>query len=214
MSRWATNHEVAGSNPAGQVLETKLWSLPGLPFDLGEGRGMPVSRETRGRRFFHRISSDQNHKVAHPHRKWYRGWHQRFASKFARRDRPSLRQKRVTPHTLRHTTAMELLQAGVDRAMIALWLGHESVETTQIYLHANRRIKSAPLLVLSGPGCAVAASAALAMSSQPKDNLQGFGYIHCETIASLWLVEKRFYALPILPEPNSSRRNFLSNMQG
>ena len=46
---------------------------------------------------------------------------------------PSLQQKRVTPHVLRHTTAMQLLQAGVDRAVIALWLGHESVGTTQIY---------------------------------------------------------------------------------
>jgi site-specific recombinase XerD len=47
---------------------------------------------------------------------------------------PSLAKKRVTPHVLRHTVAMELLQAGVDRALIAIWLGHESVETTQIYL--------------------------------------------------------------------------------
>jgi site-specific recombinase XerD len=54
---------------------------------------------------------------------------------------PSLQQKRVTPHVLRHTTAMELLQAGVDRAVIALWLGHESVETTQIYLEANLAMK-------------------------------------------------------------------------
>jgi site-specific recombinase XerD len=54
---------------------------------------------------------------------------------------PSLAQKRVTPHTLRHTMAMELLQAGVDRALIALWLGHESVETTQVYLHANLALK-------------------------------------------------------------------------
>ncbi len=50
---------------------------------------------------------------------------------------PSLKGKRVTPHLLRHSCAMELLQAGVDRAMIALWLGHESVETTQMYFHAN-----------------------------------------------------------------------------
>ncbi len=50
---------------------------------------------------------------------------------------PSLARKRVTPHCLRHSCAMELLQAGIDRAMIALWLGHESVETTQIYLHTN-----------------------------------------------------------------------------
>lgn len=54
---------------------------------------------------------------------------------------PSLATTRVTPHVLRHTTAMELLQAGADRAVIALWLGHESVETTQIYLDANLAIK-------------------------------------------------------------------------
>jgi site-specific recombinase XerD len=54
---------------------------------------------------------------------------------------PSLVKKRVTPHVLRHTAAMELLQAGVDRSMIALWLGHESVETTQIYLDANLALK-------------------------------------------------------------------------
>jgi site-specific recombinase XerD len=54
---------------------------------------------------------------------------------------PSLSQKRVSPHVLRHTAAMELLQAGVDRALIALWLGHESVETTQIYLDADLALK-------------------------------------------------------------------------
>lgn len=54
---------------------------------------------------------------------------------------PSLADKRVSPHVLRHTTAMELLQAGVDRTLIALWLGHESVETTQIYLDADLAIK-------------------------------------------------------------------------
>jgi integrase/recombinase XerD len=59
----------------------------------------------------------------------------------ARRKCPSLVKKRVTPHVLRHTAAMELLQAGVDRSMIALWLGHESVETTQIYLNANLALK-------------------------------------------------------------------------
>lgn len=54
---------------------------------------------------------------------------------------PSLRKKRVTPHTLRHYSAMELLQSGVDRAVIALWLGHESVETTSVYLHADLQLK-------------------------------------------------------------------------
>lgn len=50
---------------------------------------------------------------------------------------PSLTQKRVSPHVLRHTAAMQLLEAGVDTTMIALWLGHESVETTQIYLESS-----------------------------------------------------------------------------
>lgn len=58
---------------------------------------------------------------------------------------PTLRKKRVSPHVLRHTTAMELLQAGVDRSVIALWLGHESVETTQIYLDANLALKEEAL---------------------------------------------------------------------
>ena len=54
---------------------------------------------------------------------------------------PSLKKKRVTPHVLRHTAAMDLLQNGVDRAVIALWLGHESVETTYVYLHADLKLK-------------------------------------------------------------------------
>lgn len=58
---------------------------------------------------------------------------------------PSLNKKRVSPHVLRHTAAMELLQAGVDRSVIALWLGHESVETTQIYLDANLALKEQAL---------------------------------------------------------------------
>lgn len=53
----------------------------------------------------------------------------------------SLKNKRVSPHVLRHTTAMDLLQAGVDCSVIALWLGHESVETTQVYLDANLALK-------------------------------------------------------------------------
>jgi integrase/recombinase XerD len=54
---------------------------------------------------------------------------------------PSLAAKTVTPHTLRHTAAMRLLHAGVDITTIALWLGHESIETTSIYLHADMTIK-------------------------------------------------------------------------
>lgn len=58
---------------------------------------------------------------------------------------PSLANKRVTPHVLRHTTAMDLLHHGVDCTVIALWLGHESVETTQAYLHADLALKERAL---------------------------------------------------------------------
>lgn len=58
---------------------------------------------------------------------------------------PSLACKQITPHTLRHTAAMQLLQRGVDRTVIALWLGHESIETTQIYLHADLALKEKAL---------------------------------------------------------------------
>ena len=58
---------------------------------------------------------------------------------------PSLLSRRVSPHVLRHTAAMELLQAGVDTTVIALWLGHESVETTHIYLEADLAMKEKAL---------------------------------------------------------------------
>jgi integrase/recombinase XerD len=63
----------------------------------------------------------------------------------AARNCPSLADKKPTPHTLRHSTAMALLHAGVDISVIALWLGHESTETTQIYLHADMTIKERAL---------------------------------------------------------------------
>jgi site-specific recombinase XerD len=58
---------------------------------------------------------------------------------------PSLKHKRVTVHVLRHTVAMDLLQEGIDRAVIALWLGHESVETTQMYVEATLAMKEKAL---------------------------------------------------------------------
>ena len=64
---------------------------------------------------------------------------------------PSLEAKRVSPHVLRHSTAMELLRAGVDAAVIALWLGHESVETTAVYLHADLRLKERALARMAPP---------------------------------------------------------------
>ena len=69
---------------------------------------------------------------------------------------PSLKGKKVSPHVLRHTAAMRLLAAGIDTTVIALWLGHESVATTQVYIHADLAIKekalarTAPLDVRTG----------------------------------------------------------------
>ena len=63
----------------------------------------------------------------------------------ARRNCPSLTRKRVTPHVLRHTLAMDLLHHGADQTVIALWLGHESPETTSIYLHADMQLKERAL---------------------------------------------------------------------
>ncbi len=58
---------------------------------------------------------------------------------------PSLKNKRITPHVLRHTAAMDLLQHGVDRTVIALWLGHENIDTVDVYVHANLQIKEQAL---------------------------------------------------------------------
>jgi integrase/recombinase XerD len=63
----------------------------------------------------------------------------------AARHCPTLHGKAITPHTLRHTAAMRLLHAGVDTSVIALWLGHETVATTQIYIHADLKLKEKAL---------------------------------------------------------------------
>jgi len=64
---------------------------------------------------------------------------------------PSLRRSKISPHTLRHTTAMHLLQAGVDITVIALWLGHESPATTHRYIEADRAMKRRTLAKLEEP---------------------------------------------------------------
>ncbi len=64
---------------------------------------------------------------------------------------PTLRDKKVTLHVLRHTAAMRLLHAGVDTSVIALWLGHESIDTTQIYLHADLALKERALARTTPP---------------------------------------------------------------
>ena len=68
-------------------------------------------------------------------------------ARHARQPRPARRctRRTITPHTLRHTAAMQLLHAGVDTTVIALWLGHERVDTTQIYLHADLALKERAL---------------------------------------------------------------------
>lgn len=64
---------------------------------------------------------------------------------------PTLADKQITPHVLRHTCAMQLLQAGIDVAVIALWLGHENIRTTQIYLHADLHLKEQALARTTPP---------------------------------------------------------------
>ena len=64
---------------------------------------------------------------------------------------PSLQTKRVSPHTLRHTTAMHLLQRGTDITVIAMWLGHESIETTHLYITTNMELKEQALEKLQPP---------------------------------------------------------------
>jgi len=63
----------------------------------------------------------------------------------AKRKCPTLKKKNVTPHVLRHSTAMDMLQHGVDRTVIALWLGHEKLETIQVYIHADMKLKEEAL---------------------------------------------------------------------
>jgi site-specific recombinase XerD len=73
------------------------------------------------------------------------------AVKQATRQCPSLKGRRLSPHVLRHTTAMHLLQSGVDITVIALWLGHESPATTHLYVEANLAMKERALSMLQEP---------------------------------------------------------------
>ena len=110
------------------VLRDWLDERAGLPSDplFPTTRGTPLSRDAVDRRLA------------------------KHAATAARTCR-SLHDKTVTPHVLRHTAAMRLLHAGVDSAVIALWLGHERVETTHIYLHADLAIKKRPLARTTPP---------------------------------------------------------------
>jgi integrase/recombinase XerD len=85
----------------------------------------------------------------------------------AARTSPTLQAKNITPHTLRHTAAMNLLHAGVDITVIALWLGHESPATTRIYLHADMALKEQAIARTTPPGTP-------AGRYQPPDQLLAF----------------------------------------
>lgn len=75
----------------------------------------------------------------------------RLAVKKAAERFPSLEKRQISPHTLRHTTAMHLLQSGVDITVIALWLGHESPATTHMYVEADLTMKEKALKKLQDP---------------------------------------------------------------
>jgi site-specific recombinase XerD len=111
---------------------------PGAPL-FPTRRGTPLSRDAI------------EHRLAH------------YTTRAAHRC-PSLHGKTITAHVLRHTTAMRLLHAGVDTSVIALWLGHVSVDTTQIYLHADLEQKEKALARTRPPG-------ARAQRYQPSDTL-------------------------------------------
>ncbi|MBS0343912.1 MAG: site-specific integrase [Proteobacteria bacterium] len=103
--------------------------------ELPKAEGQPLFPNARGGR----LSSHGVHYILTKH------------AAAASKDCPSLQHKRVTPHVLRHTAAMELLLAGVELSLIALWLGHESIETTQIYLDANLALKEEILAKTTPP---------------------------------------------------------------
>jgi integrase/recombinase XerD len=109
---------------AGTVAVLRVWTAEraGNPTDplFPTRRGQPLSLDAL------------EHRVAHH-------------AQQAVRTCPTLAAKKITPHVLRHSAAMRLLHAGVDTTVIALWLGHESVQTTQIYLHADLALKEQAL---------------------------------------------------------------------
>ena len=80
-----------------------------------------------------------------PLTRWGVAWQLRRLVDQARARCPSLKAQSISPHTLRHTCAMHLLQAGVDIAVIALWLGHESPNTTHLYVEADLEMKQKAL---------------------------------------------------------------------
>jgi len=104
------------------ILTSWLAERAGLPTDpmFPTRRGTPLSRDALERRVAKHTAT-------------------------AARSCPTLAEKKTSPHTLRHSAAMRLLNADVDTTVIALWLGHENVATTQIYVHADLALKERAL---------------------------------------------------------------------
>jgi integrase/recombinase XerD len=111
-----------------QVLRVWLAERKGSPFEplFPTMTGQPLSRDAIEHRIAHYVST-------------------------ASQSCPSIRNKQVTTHTLRHTAAMRLLLSGVDITVIALWLGHEQVSTTTIYLHADMQQKERAIARIRPP---------------------------------------------------------------
>jgi integrase/recombinase XerD len=111
-----------------QVLRTWLAAHPGQPSDplFPASHGGQLSRDA-----IERLLTKHAHAAEH--------------------HSPTLKTKTVSPHVLRHTSAMRLLHAGVDTTVIALWLGHESTRTTDIYLHADLTLKEKALARTTPP---------------------------------------------------------------
>jgi site-specific recombinase XerD len=111
-----------------QILSHWIAKNPGLPNRplFPNSDGLPMSRS--GVAFRLRVALDRAAKAC-----------------------PSLRGRKISPHTLRHTTAMHLLQSGVDITVIALWLGHESPTTTHAYVEADIEMKKRALDKISDP---------------------------------------------------------------
>lgn len=104
-----------------------------------ERRGEPDDPLFPSRNHGHRLSRDSVEHLVNKHA-------------VAAHDRcPALRKKTVTPHTLRHSCAMTLLHSGVDVATIALWLGHEGIESTNVYIHADLATKERALARTAPP---------------------------------------------------------------
>ncbi len=104
------------------ILNTWLTGRAGLPTDplFPTRQGAPLSRDALERRVAKHAAT-------------------------AARSCPTIARKKISPHVMRHTAAMRLLNAGVDVTVIALWLGHESVATTQVYVHADLALKERAL---------------------------------------------------------------------